>query len=89
MAASRSKRSADPVPAGHLTIWDLLADELANVPKPRPEGYVTVAELAARKSVTYERAGQILRQKYLLGQLDRARIKSEAGRSMYCYGPKR
>ena len=42
MVSEIRKRSADSVPAGGVSVWELLRKELTDVPRERPENSITI-----------------------------------------------
>lgn len=89
MVAQKRKRGSIPLPSGDLSVWDILADEVANKLGPRPENSVTTEEFAARMALSGPRARQILSAKAEGpdAALSRVQYRTPGHRPGICYVP--
>ena len=82
MANPQRKRSTARVSSRPMTIWDTLADVLADAPRERPSDSVTPAELAERIGCTHSHAAHKLAAD---SRLRAVHYRTESGRRGVCY----
>ena len=84
MVSEITKRTADSVPAGSMSVWELLRKELTDVPRERPENSITIEEFAAKTGYGPKHAGELLRHNPKLKQI---KYRMDTGRPGVCYVP--
>jgi len=85
MVSEIRKRSADSVPSGGVSVWELLRKELTDVPRERPANSVTAKEFAEKTGYTIRHAEEILKASPALVPV-RYRI-GDTMRSGVCFVP--
>ena len=84
MVSEITKRTADSVPSGGVSVWELLRKELTDVPRERPENSITAEEFAERAGYSLSHAGNILRHK---PSLKPVHYRMDNGKVGVCFVP--
>ena len=67
------------------SVWDLLADEIAKAPQPRPADSVTAEEFAAKTDYSVTQANRKLRDLVAAGRLKAQPYLTENRKRGVCY----
>jgi hypothetical protein len=86
MAGTKRKRSADALPAGGVSIWELLRAEIAPALAARPENSVTPAEFAQSHGFSDSHSRKLLMNLAKAGKLKSVVYRVNGARGT-CYVP--